>query len=71
MLWTILVVLAILCLLSFSLQLGGSLIHRLLVVACVIFIINLVGGRRSSAWGPRNTDQISRSLISAMWSKSL
>jgi hypothetical protein len=49
MLWTILVVLGILWLLGFSLHLGGSLIHLLLVVACVIFIINLVGGRRSSA----------------------
>ncbi|MBZ5657424.1 MAG: lmo0937 family membrane protein [Acidobacteriia bacterium] len=49
MLWTILVILGILWLLGFSLHLGGSLIHLLLIVALVIFIINLVGGRQSSA----------------------
>jgi uncharacterized protein DUF5670 len=48
MLWTILVVLGILWLLGFSLHVGGSLIHLLLVAALVIFIIDLVGGRRSS-----------------------
>ena len=49
MLWTILIILGILWLLGFSLHLGGSLIHLLLVLALVVFIINLVGGRRSSA----------------------
>ena len=49
MLWTILVVLGILWLLGFSLHVGGSMIHLLIVVALVIFIINFVGGRRSSA----------------------
>jgi hypothetical protein len=36
MLWTIVVVLFILWLLGFSLSIGGSLIHLLLVVALVI-----------------------------------
>ena len=49
MLWTILVVLAILWLLGFSLHLGGGLIHLLLVVALVILVINVVSGRRSAA----------------------
>jgi uncharacterized protein DUF5670 len=49
MLWTILAVLGILWLLGFSLHVGGSLIHLLLVGVLVIFVINLVGGRRSSA----------------------
>jgi Family of unknown function (DUF5670) len=47
MLWTILVVLLILWLLGFSLHVGGSLIHLLLVVGLVVLIINLVSGRRS------------------------
>ena len=46
MLWTILVVLLILWLLGFSLHVGGSLIHLLLVVGLVVLIINLVSGRR-------------------------
>jgi hypothetical protein len=47
MLWTILVVLFVLWLLGVvtSYTLGGF-IHLLLVVALVIFIINLVQGRR-------------------------
>jgi len=48
MLWTIFVVLGILWLLGFSLHVGGSLIHLLLVVAVVILIINLFSGRRSA-----------------------
>jgi len=46
MLWTLVAVLLILWLLGFSLSLGGSLIHLLLVVALVIVVINLVTGRR-------------------------
>ena len=47
MLWTIFVVLGILWLLGFSLHVGGSLIHLLLVVALVVLVINLISGRRS------------------------
>jgi len=46
MLWTIVAVCLILWLLGFSLSVGGSLIHLLLVIAVVVFIINLVSGRR-------------------------
>jgi hypothetical protein len=46
MLWTIFVVLLILWLLGFSLHIAGGLIHLLLVIALVILVINLVGGRR-------------------------
>jgi hypothetical protein len=35
-------------LLSFSVHIGGGLIHLLLVVGLVVLIINLVSGRRSS-----------------------
>ena len=48
MLWTIFVVLLILRLLGFSLHVAGGLIHWLLVVAVVVLVINLVGGRRSA-----------------------
>ena len=48
MLWTIVAVLLILWLLGFSLSIGGSLIHLLLVVALVMFVINLMNGRRGA-----------------------
>ena len=48
MLWTAFVVLLILWLLGFSLHVGGGLIHLLLVVALVVLVINLIGGRRSA-----------------------
>ena len=46
MLWTIFVVLLVLWLLGFSMHMGGSLIHVLLVVGLVVLVINLVSGRR-------------------------
>jgi hypothetical protein len=46
MLWTIVAVLLILWLLGFSLSIGGSLIHLLLVVALVVIVFNLISGRR-------------------------
>jgi hypothetical protein len=48
MLWTILAVILVLWLLGFSLSIGGGLIHLLLVLAVVVFIINLVTGRRGA-----------------------
>jgi hypothetical protein len=45
MLWTIFVVLLVLWLLGFSLHIAGGLIHLLLVVALVVLVINLFGGR--------------------------
>ena len=47
MLWTILVILLVLWLLGFIGHVGGGLIHLLLVVALIIFIINIVSGRRT------------------------
>ena len=47
MLWTILDVLVVLWLLGFVSQVGGNLIHILLVVAVIVLIYNLVIGRRS------------------------
>jgi hypothetical protein len=47
MLWTILVILLILWLLGFTVLHVGNLIHLLLVIALIVFIINLVSGRRA------------------------
>ncbi len=47
MLWTILVVLLVLWLLGLVADIGGGLIHLLLVVALVILVINLLTGRRT------------------------
>jgi len=47
MLWTIFVVLLILWLLGFSLHVGGSLIHIVLVIAVIVLIYNLITGRRA------------------------
>ena len=47
MLWTIIAVLLVLWLLGFTMSIGGSLIHLLLVVALVVFVINLLNNRRS------------------------
>jgi Family of unknown function (DUF5670) len=46
MLWTIVAVLVVLWLLGLVGGVGGSLIHALLVIAAIVFIYNLVSGRR-------------------------
>ena len=46
MLWTIIVILLILWLLGFSLNVGGGLIHALLVIALVVLLFNFFAGRR-------------------------
>lgn len=49
MLWTLLVVLCVLWLLGVvTSYTAGGLIHLLLVVALVLFLINMVQGRRRS-----------------------
>ena len=47
MLWTILVILIVLWLLGFLMHIGGGLIHLILVVALIVFVIQLVTGRRT------------------------
>ena len=50
MLWTIFIVLCVLWLLGMvTSYTAGGLIHILLVVAVVVFIINLVSGRKSAS----------------------
>jgi hypothetical protein len=47
MIWTIIVVLVVLWLLGFIGQVGGGLIHLLLVIALIVFIYNMMTGRRA------------------------
>jgi hypothetical protein len=49
MLWTIAGILLVLWLLGFSMNVGGGLIHAVLVLAIAVFVFNLITGRRSSA----------------------
>ena len=46
MLWTIVVILVILWLLGFVANIGGGLIHLLLVIALIVVAVNLLHGRR-------------------------
>ena len=48
MLWTIIGVLVVLWLLGFSFNIGGGLIHALIVIALVLFVYNLISSRRSA-----------------------
>ncbi len=47
MLYTVVVVLLVLWLLGLIGHIGGGLIHLLLVVALIVFIYNLITGRRT------------------------
>ncbi len=42
MIWTIIVVLFVLWALGFSLNVGGNLVHTLLVIALIVFVVNLL-----------------------------
>jgi hypothetical protein len=46
MLWTVVVLLLILWLLGFTMHVAGGLIHLLLVIALVVIVLRLLGGRR-------------------------
>lgn len=47
MLWTILGILIVLWLVGFVADIAGGLIHLLLVIAAIVFIVQLVSGRRA------------------------
>ena len=47
MLWAILMILVVLWLIGFAADVAGGLIHLLLVVAAIVLVVKLVGGRRS------------------------
>jgi hypothetical protein len=46
LIWTVAVILFIFWVLGFSINIGGSLIHLLLVLALIAIVYNLVTGRR-------------------------
>jgi hypothetical protein len=46
-LWAVVVVLVVLWLLGFIFQVGGALIHLLLIVALIVLLFNLFVGRRA------------------------
>jgi hypothetical protein len=45
LLWSIITVLFVLWLFGFVVHFGGGLIHLLLVIAVVLFVVNLLTGR--------------------------
>jgi hypothetical protein len=47
MLWTIALILLVLWALGFAAHVGGALIHALLVIAAVVFVLQLLTGRRA------------------------
>ncbi|MDQ0898398.1 MULTISPECIES: lmo0937 family membrane protein [unclassified Paenibacillus] len=48
MLWTIFIVILVLWALGIGFDIGGNLIHLLLVLAVISLVFNLVTGRRGS-----------------------
>ncbi|HKF21261.1 MAG TPA: lmo0937 family membrane protein [Candidatus Angelobacter sp.] len=48
MLWTIVAILIILWLLGWAFHVAGSMIHLLLVIAIIVALISLVGGRKTT-----------------------
>ena len=47
MLYTIIGILLLLWVLGFAMNVGGNIIHALLVIALVVFLVNLFTGRRA------------------------
>ena len=47
MLWTLVGLILILWLLGFAFDIAGGIIHVLLVIAAVLFVVNLLSGRRT------------------------
>ncbi|HZA36450.1 MAG TPA: lmo0937 family membrane protein [Vicinamibacterales bacterium] len=47
MLWTLIVLLLVFWLLGFAFNVAGGIVHVLLVIAVVLFVVNLLSGRRT------------------------
>jgi hypothetical protein len=47
--WGVVSILLVFWLLGFSLHIAGGLIHLLLVIALVVFVVDLISGRRTVA----------------------
>jgi hypothetical protein len=48
MLWTLIVLLLIFWVLGFAFHVAGGLVHILLVIAVILFLVNLISGRRTT-----------------------
>jgi hypothetical protein len=48
MLWTLIVLLLLFWVLGFAFHVAGGIIHVLLVIALVLFLVNLISGRRTT-----------------------
>ena len=48
MLWSLIVLLLLFWVLSFAFDVAGGIIHVLLVIAVILFLVNLVSGRRTA-----------------------
>jgi uncharacterized membrane protein len=48
MLWTIVAILIILWLLGWAFHVAGSMIHLLLVIAIIVALLSLMGGRKTT-----------------------
>jgi hypothetical protein len=46
MLWTLIVLLLLFWVLGFAFDVAGGIIHVLLVIAAIVFLVNLISGRR-------------------------
>jgi uncharacterized membrane protein YhaH (DUF805 family) len=46
-LWTIVAILVVLWLIGLVMDIAGGLIHILLVIALIVFVFNLISGRRA------------------------
>ena len=44
--WTLIVLLLLFWLIGFAFDVAGGIIHVLLVIAAVLFLVNLISGRR-------------------------
>jgi hypothetical protein len=48
MLWTLIVLVLLFWVLGFAFDVAGSLIHALILIALVLFVVNLISGRRTT-----------------------
>jgi hypothetical protein len=48
MLWTLIVLLLLFWVLGFAFHVAGGIIHVLLVIAVILFLVNLISGRRTT-----------------------
>ncbi|MBU5467307.1 lmo0937 family membrane protein [Virgibacillus sp. MSJ-26] len=48
MLWTIIGILVLMWLLGFSFDIGGDLVHLLLVIALIVLIVRMITGNRTA-----------------------